>query len=82
MLAIGFRRRRLDVAAPAALSLLLCLSMVAVVSSVPAGKLGLSALSYTVTWMLPAGMFVWLSLTWGEGCSYSRSGHPLPASSI
>jgi hypothetical protein len=63
-LVAAIRRRRQDMAVASMLALLLSLAMLVFAASVPRGRLGLIAASYTTTWMWPTGMFVWLTLAW------------------
>lgn len=77
------RRREHEVATAVALAAVLCLSMMVVAASVPAGVLGTAALVYALIWMAPAGMFVWLALAWAgwvlflrEHAARSRLGLP------
>lgn len=64
LLAMAVRRRRHDLATAAVLALLLVLSMVAVAAAMPSGTLGLTAVGYALVWTIPAGMWVWLVVTW------------------
>jgi hypothetical protein len=59
---IGWRRGRRDVAAAAALSLVLCAAVGLVTASTPTSSF--ATLGYSLRWASPAGMWVWLSLGW------------------
>jgi hypothetical protein len=59
---IGWRRERRDVAAAAALSLVLCAAVGLVTASTPTSSF--ATLGYSLRWASPAGMWVWLSLGW------------------
>jgi hypothetical protein len=61
-LAVGLRRRRYDLAAAAAVGLLICASIVSVAASTPADQW--FTLSYTLRWASPAGMCVWILGAW------------------
>jgi hypothetical protein len=63
-LILSLRGRRHDITAATALALLLCLAMLVFEASVPSGSVALVAFSYPLTWMWPAGMFMWLTLGW------------------
>ena len=60
----GLRRRRLDVAAGAALALVLCAAVEVVTARTPANPHLQATLGYTLWWASPAGMFAWLVLGW------------------
>jgi hypothetical protein len=62
LVVIGWRRRRHDVVAAAALSLVLCAAVGLVTSSTPASSF--ATLGYSLRWASPAGMWVWLALGW------------------
>jgi hypothetical protein len=64
MLVLGLLRRLHRVVVATGMGLLLCVSMMVVVSAVPTSSLGLDALTYALTWTSPAGMFVWLTAGW------------------
>jgi hypothetical protein len=61
VLAVALARRRYDLAAPAALSLVVCAS-VAASMGVPTGQL--PALVYSLRWASLGGMWVWLTTAW------------------
>ncbi len=64
MLVLARRRERHDVVVAMALSLGLCVSVLAVEADLPTGRLGFAAAFYALQWISPAGMFVWLMLGW------------------
>jgi hypothetical protein len=59
---IGWRRRRGDVLAAAALALMLCAALVITASSIP--RTSVITVGYALWWAAPAGMFVWMALIW------------------
>jgi hypothetical protein len=61
---VGARRRRWDVVAAGALSLVVCATLAYVAASTPRVNLLVFTLAYTLLWASPAGMFVWLGLGW------------------
>jgi hypothetical protein len=62
VLLVGWRRRRGDLIAAAALSLVLCAAVVLTTSSIP--KESFASVGYALWWASPAGMFIWLALLW------------------
>lgn len=67
VLALGIaavRRRRHDVAAALAVSLVLCATLALAVASTPLKDNLFLSVGYTSWWGAPAGMFVWLALGW------------------
>ncbi|MDX6674077.1 MAG: hypothetical protein QOH11_1495, partial [Solirubrobacteraceae bacterium] len=58
------RRRRHDVAAALAVSLVLCATLALAVASTPLKDNLFLSVGYTSWWGAPAGMFVWLALGW------------------
>jgi hypothetical protein len=64
-LAAGLRRRRAELAAGAAIALVLCGSLAVVAASTPARSL--NTLGYTLWWGSVAGMCAWIVLAWGGG---------------
>jgi hypothetical protein len=59
---VGWRRRRGDVLAAAAVALVLCAALVLTTGSIP--KTSFGSVGYALWWASPAGMFVWLALLW------------------
>jgi hypothetical protein len=59
---VGGGRAPLDVAAAAAIGLVLCVSLVLVTSSTP--RSSFATLGYSLRWGSPAGMWVWLAVGW------------------
>jgi hypothetical protein len=59
---VGRRRRRPDVLAAGMLALLLCAAIVFASASTP--RSSFAGVGYTMRWMSPAGMWVWLGLGW------------------
>jgi hypothetical protein len=64
LLGIARRRGRTDLVTGIALALALCLSIVVVAASMPAGLLGFAAVGYTLAWTAAPGMWVWIVLIW------------------
>jgi hypothetical protein len=62
LLAIAVRRRRHDIGVAATLALVVCAAVVLVIASTP--KDSFATLTYSVRWVSPAGMWVWLALGW------------------
>lgn len=59
---VGRRRRRPDLLAAGVLALLLCAAIVFASASTP--RSSFAGVGYTMRWMSPAGMWVWLGLGW------------------
>jgi hypothetical protein len=62
LVVVGWRRARRDVAAAAAVGLVLCASLVLVTSSTP--RSSFATLGYSLRWGSAAGMWVWLAVAW------------------
>jgi hypothetical protein len=73
---VARRRRRDDVAVAAALALAIGLAMVVVIASTPQDSF--ETLSYSVRWVSPAGMWVWLALAWGVATLVAGSRRLVP----
>jgi hypothetical protein len=71
LVAVALRSRRRDVALAALLALTLMLSLFAVTASSPNNGPLLVAISYTIWWASPAGMFTWLVLGFGAAALVS-----------
>jgi hypothetical protein len=68
----GIRRRRTDVAAVAAIGLVLCVALVLDTASTPTSHGLYLTASYTLLWAAPAGMWVWLMLGWSLATLWRR----------
>src|SRR5207244_5125501 len=68
----GLRRRRLDLAAGAALALALCAAVEVVTARTPANPHLQATLGYTLWWASPAGMFAWIVLGWSAAVLLGR----------
>jgi hypothetical protein len=68
LLVLAVRRRQREFAVAMGLAFALCGAIVAGAASVPVGHLGFAAKPYVLTWIIPAGMFVWM----GAGLAASR----------
>lgn len=75
-LILALRRRRQDLAVAMGLSLALCASVVLVAASIPS-EFSLVALLYVLTWISPAGMFVWLTLGWSAWALLAPARRPV-----
>lgn len=73
--AIAWRRRRRDVAVAAALALAICAAVLLVIASTPEDSV--ATLAYSVRWVSPAGMWVWLVLGWSLAISLGAARLPV-----
>jgi hypothetical protein len=64
--AVGWRRRRWDLAAAALIGLVLCLTLGAVAAHTPVQPVLASTVAYTLWWGSQCGMWVWLILGWAS----------------
>jgi hypothetical protein len=62
LLVVAWRRRRQDLAVAAALALVSCAAVLGVVASTPRDSF--VTLSYSIRWVSPVGMWVWLVAGW------------------
>ena len=61
---LAVRRRRVELASAAAISLVLCAALWSVAAGTPTRHSLVSSLGYTLWWGSPAGMWVWLMLAY------------------
>jgi hypothetical protein len=61
---LALRRGRRELAAGAAVALVLCAAVFALASATPSPRMLAATLGYTLWWASPAGMFVWLIAAW------------------
>ena len=69
---VGLRRRRADLAAAAAIGLVLCAALAANMSQTPAVPLLAATIGYTAWWGSMLGLWVWLVLVWSLWCLLRR----------
>jgi hypothetical protein len=72
VLVVGTRRRRTEVAAGAALALVLSAALAADTASFPNTPEAIFSYSYASWWAIPAGMFVWLVVGWSALALFAR----------
>jgi len=64
---VAVSRRRGDVVAGAAITLVLCVTLGGVAAATPTRPSLVTSLAYALWWGSPAGMWVWLMLVWSLG---------------
>jgi len=72
VLLVGLWRRRGDLAAAAAIGLVLCAALAANVSQTPVAPLLAATIGYTAWWGSMLGLWVWLVLAWSLWCALRR----------
>lgn len=77
---VGVRSRRTDLAAGAAIGLVLCAALAGVVSSTPIRAT--NTLGYTLWWGSVVGMWAWVFLVWSAGVSVPARAHRAVAAAL
>jgi hypothetical protein len=74
VVAVGVLRRRPELWAAALIALMLCAGLFAVAEATPTKRVLAETLGYTLWWGSPAGMFVWVVISWSAVAMLSELG--------